>query len=277
MRLIAFGADARTKGAVLAAQRAGWEAIQIQNEGDAEQIPDAAHAVLLPWPVSFKADVLTGTDFSRERIMALIPPCNMIVHGAGVEADELAQAQSWLDPGRDETFLQCNAQLTAEGAICRAMARHGRALMGSTAVVTGFGRIGKALTTMLTAFGVFVIVCARNEVQMQQAHGMGAHPMALARLKEAAAQADMVFNTVPARIMDEAVLDAIDDQTLIVELASAPYGMDIKRVMEKGISVAIESGLPGRYAPLDAGAAIFDALQRALCQTGMREGRKTDG
>ena len=154
MRLIAFGADMRTEGAVLAARRAGWDALQIQNEGDAEQIPDAAHAVLLPWPVSFKGDVLTGTDFSRERIMALIPPCNMIVHGAGVEAEELAQAQSWLNPGRDETFLQYNAQLTAEGAVCRAMTRAGRALKGSTAVVTGFGRIGKTLTSMLTAFGV---------------------------------------------------------------------------------------------------------------------------
>ncbi|MBQ7784557.1 MAG: NAD(P)-binding domain-containing protein [Clostridia bacterium] len=277
MRLIAFGADARMKGAVLAARRAGWEAVQIRSGQEAQQLPSGAHAVMLPWPVSFREERLTGTDLTKERVLALIPPCRMIVYGAGVEADELVQAQRWLNPGKDEAFLRCNAQLTAEGAICRAMGKEGRALMGSTVVVTGFGRIGQALTQRLTALGAFVIVCARNEIQMQRAHEMGAHPMTLLRLREAAAQADVIFNTVPSGILSESILDAIDTQTLIIELASAPYGMDIKLAREKGLSVTVENGLPGRYAPLDAGAAVFDALQRAIEQTGVDAGRKTDG
>ena len=38
-----------------------------------------------------------------------------------------------------------------------------------------------------------------------------------------------------------------------------------------GVRVEVESGVPGRYAPLDAGAALFDAALRRL------KGEKRDG
>ena len=264
MKLLAFGGDERMTGAVAAARRAGWNAVHVRDREDAADLPAQADAALLPWPVSFRDGMLAGGSMTKEEALALLPPCTAVLYGAGVSAQELTSAQRAVNPSHDEGFLQANAQLTAEGAVFRAMQRQGCALLGSTCVVTGFGRIGRALTQRLTALGAFVIVCARSEAQMQLAHDMDAHPMPLSKIAAAVAQADVIFNTVPARVLGEEALHAAGADTLVIELASAPYGLDMELAARLGVMVALESSLPGRYAPNEAGAALFEVAQRTV-------------
>lgn len=276
MRLVAFGGDARMLGALETAKRAGWETAYVCREEDAPQAGTWADAVMLPWPRSFEDGKLTGTQLPRERALALLPACGVALHGSGVTGQEMPGARLAFDPAHDEALLRVNAQLTAEGAIARAMERPGRALLGCTCVVTGFGRIGQALTVRLTSLGAFVIVCARNEAQMRRAHELGAHPLPLERIAQACAQADVIFNTVPARILHEAALARIGEETLLIELASPPYGADPETAKRLNVRMVLAGGLPGRYAPMDAGAALFEALQqRVMEQDG--EGGHSDG
>ena len=276
MRLVAFGGDARMLGALETAKRAGWETAYVCREEDAPQAGTWADAVMLPWPRSFEDGKLTGTQLPRERALALLPACGVALHGSGVTGQEMPGARLAFDPAHDEALLRVNAQLTAEGAIARAMERPGRALLGCTCVVTGFGRIGQALTVRLTSLGAFVIVCARNEAQMRRAHELGAHPLPLERIAQACAQADVIFNTVPARILNEAALARIGGETLLIELASPPYGADPETAKRLNVRMVLAGGLPGRYAPMDAGAALFEALQqRVMEQDG--EGGHSDG
>ena len=248
-------------GALDAAKRADWETAYVCREEDAPQAGTWADAVMLPWPRSFEDGRLAGTQLPRERALELLPACGVALHGSGVTAQEL---------------LRVNAQLTAEGAIERAMQRPGRALLSSTCVVTGFGRIGQALVRRLTAMDAFVIVCARNEAQMRRAHELGAHPLPLERIAQACAQADVIFNTVPARILHEAALARIGGETLLIELASQPYGADPETAKRLNVCMVLAGGRPGKYAPRDAGAALFEALQRkAMEQDG--EGGHGDG
>lgn len=265
MRLVAFGGDARMLGALEAAQRAGWDTLHIRTEEDTEK-NGVADAVLLPWPHSFRDGKLTGAALSREQTLELLPACTLLVHGAGIAAQDAPSAERLFDPSQDEVFLRANAKLTAEGAIARAMQRQGRALLGATVLITGFGRIAQELARRLNAMEAFVIVCARNEMQMRRAHEIGAHPVPLREIVSACAQADVVFNTVPARILDERALAAMKKNVMIIELASAPYGMDAQQATQIGLEVCVEGGLPGRYAPMDAGAALYDALARAMAQ-----------
>lgn len=278
MRLLAFGGDERMDGALCAARRAGWDTLHVRGEEDVRRDGLQADAVMLPWPHSFREERLVGGALDQERTLALIPPCRVLLRGGGVEEAALPQAGTLIDPARDEAFLQVNAQLTAEGALARAMQRHGRALLGSTCMVTGFGRIGQALTVRLAAMGAFVIVCARSEAQMRRAHELGAHPVPMLRIAAACAQAEVIFNTVPARILGEAALRAVGPDTLVIELASPPYGADLETAARLGVTIAVEGALPGRYAPLSAGAALFDALQRAMTDCAReREGGEAHG
>lgn len=277
MQIIVFGGDERMQGVLAAAREAGWEALHIREESDAPQRWPKADAVLLPWPRSFEEGQLVGGKMEKERVLSLLPPCRVLLHGSGVSQEELPQAQTCVSPAQDEGFLRANAKLTAEGAIARAMERSGRALLGNTCVVTGFGRIGQELVRRLCAMEAFVIVCARNEGQMRRAHELGAHPVPLDEIRSALRHADVVFNTIPAHVLGKAALDQIAKDALVIELASPPYGMNLEMARHMGVSVVVEGGLPGRYAAMDAGAALFDALQRAMEQMENEEGGKAHG
>lgn len=262
MRLCVFGGDARMLGALKAAEKAGWDTACINGESDAHQAE--ADAVMLPWPQSFADGKLTGTTLEKEKALALVPRCSCILHGSGVDVWELDMAQRAINPSLDEAFLRENARLTAEGAVFRAMGRQGHALLHAVCVVTGFGRIGQELAARLVALGAFTVVCARNEMQMRRAHEMGAHPVPLVQIASACRQADVVFNTVPAHVLGKAALDKLNSDALVIELASPPYGLNLEMARHMGVSVALEGGVPGRYAPMQAGAALFDALVRAM-------------
>ena len=99
---------------------------------------------------------------------------------------------------------------------------------------------------------------------MRAAHALGAQPVPFGQRGSAAFTADVIFNTVPAQIMGEEVLGMIRRETLVIELASAPYGVDMAAARQLGVRVEVEGGVPGRYAPMEAGAALFEAAQRAV-------------
>ena len=266
MRLIAFGGDERMRGALLAAGRAGWETLHIEEEADVPGEMPSAQAVMLPWPRSFREEKLVSMKggLTRERVLALIPACRAALAGGDVKEEELAQAARVVRPEKNEAFLRKNARLTAEGALATVMRVKKRALMSETALVTGYGRIGQEMTARLCAMGMFVIVCARSETQMRMAHAAGAHPVPLAQIETACRQADVILNTIPAHVLGDAALAAMPRDTPIIELASAPYGLEMQKAVKLGLQVCVESGLPGRYAPLDAGEALFDALISAM-------------
>lgn len=275
MRLIAFGGDARMDGALAAARRSGWDTVHVRQEEDVLK-GIRADAVMLPWPHSFHEGRLTGGEMSREQTLALLPPCRVLLHGSGVSNADIPQGTTPVNPAADEEFLRTNAELTAEGAVSRILQRSGRAVMGSTCVITGFGRIGRALAARLCALRAFVIVCARSETQMRQAHDMGAHPVPLASISSALRHADTVINTVPARLMGWEELRQIKKDALLIELASPPYGADPALAEHLGVEMLVLGGLPGRYAPQNAGEALFCALQRAL-DSGNEKGGQADG
>ncbi|MBR2941868.1 MAG: hypothetical protein IKB82_00565 [Clostridia bacterium] len=266
MRLLAVGGDERMKGAVDVAKQAGWES-HWQKDGRLGQ--DATcDVLLLPWPRSFQNGRLVtladGTGPGREEVLRALPPSRLVLCGSGVLPEEIPQAGETIDPAHDELFLRRNAQLTAEGAILCAMQRMERALLGSTCLITGFGRIGQELTARLVAMGAFVIVCARSEIQMRASHAVGAHPVPLAQMEHAAGAADLILNTVPAQVLERQALTAVKPGVLILELASAPYGVDLEAARELGVRVEIEGGVPGRYAPMAAGEALFEVAQRHI-------------
>jgi len=272
MRLCAFGGDARMLGALNAAKKAGWDTAYICRETEENDIPKSADALLLPWPHSFRDGLLVGTELKKEWILARLPACRCALHGSGVDAQALSMAEKTVEPSEDETFLRTNARLTAEGAIARAMSRQGAALLDAVCIITGFGRIGQELAVRLAAMHAFVVVCARSEAQMRSAHDMGAHPVPLAEIASACRHADVIFNTVPAHVLGKTALERIPAEAMVIELASPPYGMNIEQARHMGVSVFVESGLPGRYAPQSAGAALFHALMRAMDEGGESHG-----
>ncbi|MBR3742583.1 MAG: hypothetical protein IKN04_19380 [Clostridia bacterium] len=175
--------------------------------------------------------------------------------------DRLAEKRGWklLRVLSDESYTQENAKLTAEGALFTAVARMNRALRGSQCLVTGYGRIGKALTGLLRAMGAAVTVAARREESRREA---GENSVSIREMPKVLPRMDAVFNTVPAPVLGEKELRRVRPHCVLIDLASAPYGIDRDAAEILGLKAFLESGLPGRYCPLSAAETLLNYMER---------------
>ncbi len=163
---------------------------------------------------------------------------------------------------KDEEYLVDVAYMTAEGAISAAMAASEAMICGSTALIVGWGRIGKALTELLLSLGAHVTVLTRRLSAWGEIEVIGAHAVSTDDAAEAIKGKRLVFSTPPAMVLDADVLGCAAQNALIIDLASPPYGVDLDAARALGLKAWREPGLPGRYCPENAARAIFSALRR---------------
>ena len=188
----------------------------------------------------------------------LSPDCQ--VFGGNCTEEEKATAEyygfSIHDYFKVEELTVANAVLTAEAAIELAMAESPRALWGGKALISGGGRIARALLPRLKAFGMEVTLAARKAEQRIWAAAEGAKTISLSALPMVLAEQDFVFNTIPAPLLREAELSRCGEDCLLLELASKPYGIDFDAAERLGRRAVLASGLPGKHSPRTAGEWI---------------------
>lgn len=212
-----------------------------------------------PWDI---AVLPLPRSFLSEETADQLPRGQKIVCGMTDAAfDKLAEKRGWqlLRVLKDEAYTQENAALTAEGALFTAVARMNRALRDSRCLVIGYGRIGKALTRLLWAMGATVTVAARREESRMEA---GENSVSIQEMPQVLSRMDVIFNTVPAPMLGEKELRQVKSQCVMIDLASAPYGIDRDAAEALGLRAYLESGLPGRYCPLSAAETLLNYMER---------------
>lgn len=157
-----------------------------------------------------------------------------------------------------------NSIPTAEGAIQLAMQELATTIHGAQAFVVGFGRIGQTLARGLLGLGARVTAVARKPAALARAYEMGCRPLPFASLPEAIAEAEVIFNTVPAMILDASLLARVSPQGVIIDLASAPGGTDYEAAAALGIKAIFAPGLPGKVAPRTAGEILARVIPRLI-------------
>ena len=157
-----------------------------------------------------------------------------------------------------------NAVPTAEGAIAIALRELEITLHGAHAAVLGFGRVGRALAQRLHALGAKVCVCARKLSDLALARSMGMESADVSDMAGILADADCIFNTVPARILGPALLGSVRRGTPLIELASAPGCAEKETAAAAGINYIPAPALPGKCAPVTAGKIIERAIAAIL-------------
>ncbi len=164
---------------------------------------------------------------------------------------------------RDELMIK-NAIPTAEGAIEIAFSEMPITLHNSNALVVGFGRIGKILSSMLKGIGAKVSVSARKCHDLAWISSSGYTPLDNSSLEKNISGYDVIFNTVPAMILDKDVLKNANPDALIIDLASKPGGVDFATAKDLGLKVIWSLGLPGKVAPITSGEIIKDTVINIL-------------
>lgn len=169
-----------------------------------------------------------------------------------------------------ERFKILNAIPTAEGAVEIAMRELPFTVHGSKSLVVGFGRIGKALSKLLKAMDSDVYVSARKEADRAMAEMYGYVSIKPEEICKAAGDADVIFNTVPFKMLNKPIISNIRKGTPIIDLASLPGGVDMISAEECGIKVIHALSLPGKVAPKTAGRIMADCITDMLYANGVR-------
>ncbi|MBE7031031.1 MAG: dipicolinate synthase subunit DpsA [Ruminococcaceae bacterium] len=163
-----------------------------------------------------------------------------------------------------EEMAVLNAIPTAEGALEIALRELPVTLHGAQVMVLGFGRIGKVLAHMLWGLGAKVCVEARKHEDLSWIRAYGYRGVHLSQLSEVAGGMQVIFNTVPHPVIDQRVISGLSRDCLIIDLASAPGGVDAQKAAAAGIRVIPALSLPGKVAPVTAGEIIADTIRNII-------------
>lgn len=153
-----------------------------------------------------------------------------------------------------------NSIPTVEGALMMAIQHTDITIHNSTTIVLGFGRVGLSLARVLYAIGAKIRVGVRRTDDMARAFEMGLESFLMEGLVTEVNNADLIFNTVPALVIDAAILKNMPHDVVIIDLASKPGGVDYAYAEKRGIKAILAPSLPGIVAPRTAGSILANAM-----------------
>ena len=210
-------------------------------------------------PISF--DMLTETfrEFADEHTLV----------AAGGEVPALSElckeiGCKFINYFARETLTLQNAALTAEAALCLLSQSGDGALLGSSVLITGSGRIAFFLAERLRACGAMVTFAARNKDKREMARLGGFEVLSLDELPDALPRFEYIANTVPAPLFDEVLFAKMSKTAVYQELASLPEQPRRSFAERFGIKYIYAGGLPGKYSPKAAGEFIAQAVGEIL-------------
>ena len=230
----------------------------------------AQNTVILPFPLSPDGITLNCTAEEKPSlrdifaaISQVCPPSVTVLAGAVKERSrEIAASFSLAitDYGAMEEIASENAVPTAEGAIEVAMKHLNVTVRGSRFAVVGYGRCGSELARLLKAMGAEVYGVARSGKDRAKMRNDAVIPHDFDRLIEVTNSSVITFNTVPFNVFDCHTLSQLSPNTVMIELASAPGGVNRECAARYGIKVIHAPSLPGKYAPKTAAEIIARAI-----------------
>ncbi|HPE95039.1 MAG TPA: dipicolinate synthase subunit DpsA [Bacillota bacterium] len=220
-------------------------------EGDATKCRSAVDAVVQSsvcvFPINYPLHEI-------EALMQLNPNA---LYAGGLVSGKLEGIYDYLS---DEKLTTLNAIPTAEGALMIAIRETHSTVKDAKVLVLGYGRVGKAVSRLFCAAGAKVSVAARNKRDLATCEIYGCRPCEIEMLGSYIGEADIIINTVPAHVADAKVLDRVSCESLIIDLASKPGGIDFEYAKNAGLRVIWALSLPSAVAPKTSGTLIAGSI-----------------
>lgn len=244
------------------------------------QLPDGARAcdsaaecvldadcVVLPMPASVRRGLLNAplskkTHCMGEIFAAVAPGTPVCAGGVGADVRAMAGDVRLHDYAALESYRAANSLATAEGAIGVLLGETAGVLCGRRCLIIGAGRITRALAPRLAALGLRVTVASRSPDSRAWALAQGLEAQDAAKI--CCEGMDIVVNTAPALVLTASRLTELPEGALVLDLASAPGGTDFDAARAFGIRALTAPGLPGKWSPDAAAAAVRDAIYRSM-------------
>lgn len=279
MQLYVLGGDARIGYMAKAFLRKGYGVTglghgipEIEEEAPEIGIPEA-DAVILGVPCSRDGQTIYAPFYNGlipiETVLQLTDSGKPVL--CGMASGEMHRRFAGkniplIDYFAREELAILNAVPTAEGAVEIAMREMPITVWKSKCLIVGFGRIGKYLAHVLAALGADVTVSARRPRDHAFCKALGYKSVETAEIAKTAKRYDVIFNTVPEKVIDAPVLSGMKQSSLLIDLASNPGGVDKEAAEAFGIKSIHALSLPGRVAPVTAGEILCETVSNILSE-----------
>lgn len=169
-----------------------------------------------------------------------------------------------IDLMKEEDLTILNTIPTAEGALQIAMEETKKTIFNSNVLVLGFGRVGKTVADRFKAIGAKVYCEARKEKDISWIKTFGYGFLSLDDLDNKICKFDIIINTIPSIIIRKEQIENIKKECLIIDLASAPGGIDKNAIENTNIKCITALGLPGKVAPITSAEFIKEKIYNIL-------------
>ena len=237
---------------------------------------EGANIVVLPLPAVAEAGFISTPYFKGKiEVSPLLEKMNKNQILLGGKIDEALKTLIdvhniyAIDYFMREELTVLNAIPTAEGAISIALNETATTLCGSKCLVIGFGRIGKVLCKMLSGIGAKVCAAARKPDAFAWIDAYGYDKCHTDSIESIIGEYDIIFNTVPHKVLGKKTLKNVQSDALIIDLASKPGGVDLNAAKEYGVKTVWALSLPGRVAPISAGDIIKQTILNICAELGV--------
>ena len=124
--------------------------------------------------------------------------------------------------------------------------------------------MGKVLANKLAKFGLDIYCEARKENDLAWIRAYGYKDIKLEDMKNHLCKMNIIFNTIPTKILDKSTLILLNKNTVIIDLASAPGGVDYEVANKLGIKAILASALPGKVAPLTTAEYLQEFVKKVI-------------
>lgn len=170
-----------------------------------------------------------------------------------------------------EDMAVLNAIPAAEGAVELILRSTPRTIHNSRILILGYGRIGKVLSRILSAFGAEVWVAARTYSDLSWIEAFGYKPVHLNDLERYITDMNVIVNTIPYQYITADILNKVRTDCYLIDLASYPGGIDFRHAEKLGLKTDWALSLPGNVAPLTAAEIIKKTVENVLTEGGKKK------
>ena len=244
------------------------EYLKSMYEEEVEIVDNIKEAEYIIFPIPFTKDKIhiTGEDILIEDV---INACvSKTIFSGGIPREFRRQMEinniRYIDLMELDEVAYLNAIPTAEGAIAKAMELLPVTIHSSNVLVLGFGRVAKILADKLKGLNANVFCAARKQKDLAHIKALGYNVIDINEMTECIDKIDIIFNTVPTLILGEKKLKALNVDTLIIDLASAPGGVDFEVAKKLGINAVLELGIPSKVAPKSAAKYLKETIDSVI-------------
>lgn len=167
-----------------------------------------------------------------------------------------------VDIAKDAEFIKNNTIPTAEGIIQCIISNTDITIDKSNILIIGFGNVGKKAAELLNNLNSKVYCYDINKQEVANIETKGYN--VLNNLDNYMKKMDVIVNTVPTLVIDKDKFKFINKNTLIIDVASKPGGIDFVYAKENNYRVIQYLGIPGKIAPRTSAKYMMNIITKYI-------------